>query len=210
MAPEKGVQRAQHAWLRRVPHAHVKRCLRHLPGCSPAAAHDFPPRFDTLAGLRPGGTVLVNAKWKSFEEMEKHMHPVTRSRIAQLRPKARACLARPAGARHRTCLLGADWQRQPPCRPAFLTPQTSTLLPAALLPGCRRRGRGGWPGPPREHGHAVRLLRAVRRDEHGQGARGRGRSWACGRAAVWPSFPSGFCTSRAGWLAGCCCCRAAF
>jgi pyruvate-ferredoxin/flavodoxin oxidoreductase len=44
-------------------------------------------KFDTLAGLRPGGTVLVNAKWKSFEEMEKHMHPMTRSRIAQLRPK---------------------------------------------------------------------------------------------------------------------------
>lgn len=37
--------------------------------------------------------MLVNAKWKSFEEMEKHMHPVTRSRIAQLRPKARACWA---------------------------------------------------------------------------------------------------------------------
>ncbi len=59
--------------------------------CSPACCCAPPslPRFDTLAGLRPGGTVLVNAKWKSFEEMEKHMHPMTRSRIAQLRPKAR-------------------------------------------------------------------------------------------------------------------------
>lgn len=41
----------------------------------------------TQAGLRPGGIVLVNAPWKTFEEVEKHMHPMTRARIAQLRPK---------------------------------------------------------------------------------------------------------------------------
>lgn len=53
--------------------------------CSPRRA----PRFDTLAGLRPGGTVLINAPWKSFEEVEQQMHPMARSRIAQLRPKVR-------------------------------------------------------------------------------------------------------------------------
>eukprot|EP00887_Chlorella_sp_A99_P003750 scaffold7.g3750.t1 len=44
-------------------------------------------RFDTLAALRPGGTVLINAPWKSWEEVEKAMPPKTRARVASLRPK---------------------------------------------------------------------------------------------------------------------------
>jgi pyruvate-ferredoxin/flavodoxin oxidoreductase len=44
-------------------------------------------KYDVLAGLRPGGTVLINAPWRSFEELERHMHPRTRARLAELRPK---------------------------------------------------------------------------------------------------------------------------
>ncbi len=40
-----------------------------------------------MAGLRPGGVVLVNAPWKTFEEIEAAMPPRTRARLAALRPQ---------------------------------------------------------------------------------------------------------------------------
>ena len=98
------------------------------------------------------------------------MHPMTRARIAQLRPKVRA---RGYGAAASAGCRLACWPRLPPshsgsCRTAPL------CAPAALLPGRGRGGGRGGPGPPRQHGHAVRLLRAVGRHVHGQGAPGGG------------------------------------
>lgn len=46
-----------------------------------------PCRFDVLAGLRPGGTVLINAPWKTFAEVEAAMPAKTKTRLAALRPK---------------------------------------------------------------------------------------------------------------------------
>ena len=43
--------------------------------------------------LRPGGVVLVNAPWTSFEEIEKVVPPKTRARLAALRPQVRLLLA---------------------------------------------------------------------------------------------------------------------
>lgn len=62
------------------------------PACPHQRQPPLPPtpataRYDVLAGLRPGGTVLINAPWRSFEELERHMHPRTRARLAELRPK---------------------------------------------------------------------------------------------------------------------------
>lgn len=44
-------------------------------------------KFDVLAGLRHGGKVLINAPWKTWEEVEAAMPPKTRARVAALRPK---------------------------------------------------------------------------------------------------------------------------
>lgn len=43
-----------------------------------------------LAGLRPGGTVLINAPWKTFQEVEAAMPAKTKTRMAALRPKVGA------------------------------------------------------------------------------------------------------------------------
>ncbi|EFN55341.1 hypothetical protein CHLNCDRAFT_134349 [Chlorella variabilis] len=45
-------------------------------------------KYDVLAGLRRGGTVLINAPWKSWEEVEQFMPVKTKARVAALRPKA--------------------------------------------------------------------------------------------------------------------------
>lgn len=61
-------------------------CVPSLPFLPPAP----PPalcRYDVLSGLRPGGTVLINAPWKTFEEVEKYMPLKTKARLAALRPK---------------------------------------------------------------------------------------------------------------------------
>lgn len=57
-------------------------------------------RYDVMAGLRPGGVVLVNAPWKSFEEMEKNMPARTKARVAQLRPKVRVQRGQARALRH--------------------------------------------------------------------------------------------------------------
>ena len=51
------------------------------------------PRYDVMECLRPGGVVLVNASWTSFEEIEKVVPPKTRARLAALRPQVRLLLA---------------------------------------------------------------------------------------------------------------------
>lgn len=40
-----------------------------------------------LAALRPGGVVLVNAPWKSWEEMEPFLSQKTKTRVTELKPQ---------------------------------------------------------------------------------------------------------------------------
>lgn len=58
--------------------------MAHYVGVHQAA---YWSKFDVLAGLRPGGTVLINAPWKTFAEVEAAMPAKTKTRLAALRPK---------------------------------------------------------------------------------------------------------------------------
>ncbi|GAB4824108.1 hypothetical protein N2152v2_011154 [Parachlorella kessleri] len=44
-------------------------------------------KYDVLSGLRPGGVLLVNAPWRSLEELEQHLSPKARTHMAALRPQ---------------------------------------------------------------------------------------------------------------------------
>ncbi len=108
-------QRSVQPW-----HASSKPLLPRPP--APPAAN----RFDVLAGLRPGGTVLINAPWKTFEEVEAAMPPKTKTRLAALRPKVpqprlgRASVAVPAvllqRAHSRAATLGVSLAWTPRCK----------------------------------------------------------------------------------------------
>lgn len=113
------------------------------------------PRYDVLEGLRPGGTVLINAPWRNFEELEAHMHPRTRARLAQLRPKVgpltdtelQAAVASGASCAQPRCSKPGERRKAPPqdCsrRPAALCSPYS-LRSSTLWTPAPWRLRLGW------------------------------------------------------------------
>ena len=137
-------------------------------------------KFDVLAGLHKGGTVLINAPWKTWEvrpppPLHTSLHiythvPSWHIAVPSLHP--RSCYSAlvppfPYSASH-LC---------PPPKPLLVAPAQITggrggdatahanarrgAATQALLPGRRCRGGRGRPGPSGEHGHAGEPNRRV-------------------------------------------------